>query len=63
MPLLGTLVTLLVVLLVLGLIWYAITLLPLPVEVQRIAQVVFIVICIIVLVYMFLPFGGHALRC
>lgn len=63
MGLLETLLTLLVVLLVLGLIWYAITLLPLPVEVQRIAQIVFVVICIIVLIYMFLPISGHVLRC
>lgn len=49
------LVTILVVLLVFGLVWYALTLIPLPPPFLQVAQVVLIIAMILVLVAYLLP--------
>jgi hypothetical protein len=54
---LGVLINLLIVLLVLGLLFYAISLIPLPAPYGVIARAVFVVICVIVLLYCFVPWG------
>lgn len=58
---LGLLINLLVVLIVLGLLFYAVSLLPLPAPYGPLVRVVFILICVLVLVYFFVPWGGRAL--
>gem|GEM_PF-2501219 len=42
-----SIITLLIVLLVLGLVWYLIGLLPIDAKIKKIIQVIFIVICIL----------------
>ncbi|KAA1015978.1 hypothetical protein FVF58_01095 [Paraburkholderia panacisoli] len=57
------LVSILVALLILGLIFYLISLIPLPPPFALAARVVFIVICILVVLYIASPwFGNAALR-
>jgi hypothetical protein len=54
-----SLIYLLVVLLVLGVIWYAIrTLVPLPEPIGRVVQIVFVLIVVIVVIYFLLGFAG-----
>jgi hypothetical protein len=54
------LVTILVVLLVFGLVWYALTLIPLPPPFLQVAQVVLIIAMILVLVAYLLPMARVA---
>jgi hypothetical protein len=54
------LVTLLVLCLIFGLIWWILGLIPLPAPFARVAQVVVAVIFLIILIYMLLPFIGTA---
>lgn len=49
------LITLLVVIIVFGVIWYALTLVPLPEPFARIAQLVLLVILLLVLLAYLLP--------
>ena len=57
------LITLVIVLLVLGVAWYAITtLLPLPEPIGRIVQVVFVLIVVLVLIWFLLGISGHGHR-
>lgn len=50
-----TLIAVLVLLVVLGLVYYLITMIPLPPPFQVIARVVFILICILVVLWLFAP--------
>lgn len=61
----GALIQILVAVLILGLLYYLVTLIPLPPPFALIARVIFIVICILVLVALFwAPLGVHPfLRC
>ena len=56
-------ISLLILCLIFGVIWWVLTLIPLPAPFGRVAQVVLAVIFLIVLIYMLLPlaggFGGH----
>jgi hypothetical protein len=52
------LVYILIAALVMGLIYYVITLIPLPAPFATIVRVVFLIICILVIVNAFLPFLG-----
>jgi hypothetical protein len=55
------LVTVLVLCIIFGLVWWILTLIPLPAPFSRVAQVVVAVIFCIVLIYMLLPLiGVHA---
>ena len=57
------LVSLLVLCLIFGVVWWILTLIPLPAPFGRVAQVVLAVLFLIILIYMLLPlaggFGGH----
>ena len=55
---LGLLVTFLVLLIIFALIWWIISVLPLPPPINRIAQVVCVVVFCIILIYMLLPFAS-----
>jgi len=55
------LITLLVVLLILGLIYWVITLIPLPPPFVLLAQVVMAIIFVLVLISFLLPYTGHTL--
>ena len=63
---LSILVTILVMCLIFGLIWWIITLIPLPPPFGRVAQVVIAVIFVICLIYLLLPLAGggfgHSIR-
>ena len=59
---LPVLLQLLVAVLVLGLLYFLITLLPLPAPFGLITRVLFIVICIVVILWYFVPAFPH-LRC
>lgn len=52
------LVQLLIFAIIAGLIYWVLTVLPLPAPFGRIVQVVFLVICVIILLYMLLPLLG-----
>jgi hypothetical protein len=52
------LIYILIAVLVMGLIWYVLTLLPLPAPFAMILRVVFLIICILVIVNAFEPFIG-----
>lgn len=52
------LIWLLVLVLVLGVIWYALQLLPLPHPFNVIAQLILLVIFVVVLVSVLMPFAG-----
>jgi len=56
-----TLVNIIILLIVCGLLYYLVTLLPLPAPFPMIIQVVVIIICIL-LVVSFLPWGGEGWR-
>ncbi|MGF6641818.1 hypothetical protein [Paraburkholderia sp. MM6662-R1] len=56
------LISLLVAVLILGLLYYLITMLPLPAPFALVARVIFIVICILVLLWYFAPFWHGSLR-
>jgi hypothetical protein len=58
------LISLLVFCLIAGLIWWVITLIPLPAPFAQVARIVFAVICVIWAVYFLLglPHAGLALR-
>jgi hypothetical protein len=55
------LITLLVLCLIFGLVWWIITLIPLPAPFGRVAQVIVAVIFLIIVIYMLLPLAGHPL--
>jgi uncharacterized membrane protein (GlpM family) len=58
----GALIQILIAVLVLGLIYYLVTLIPLPPPFAMIARVVFVVICILVLVaWLWYPGNLHPL--
>ncbi|CAJ2878065.1 Uncharacterised protein [Burkholderia pseudomallei] len=61
----GVLIQILIAIIVLGLLYYLVTLIPLPPPAALIARIVFILICILVLVGLFwYPAGVHPfLRC
>jgi len=54
----GFLVSFLVLLIIFSLIWWIVSVLPLPAPFARIAQVVVVVIFCLILIYMLLPFAG-----
>jgi hypothetical protein len=57
----GLLITLLVLLLIVGVIWYVIrTLVPLPPPIDRLAQVVLVVITVAILIWFLLAVAGMA---
>jgi hypothetical protein len=57
------LVSILVMCIVLGLIWWILSVIPLPAPFGQIARVVCVVIFCIWLIYLILPFAGfHSLR-
>jgi hypothetical protein len=53
-----SLISLLIVLIVFGLIWYLVNQLPLPAPVKTVITVVFILILILIVLNMFIPLGG-----
>jgi hypothetical protein len=53
------LITLLVVILVFGVIWYALSLIPLPPPFYQIAQLILLVVLLLVLLAYLLPLIGH----
>ena len=53
------LVTILVMCIIFGLLWWIVTVIPLPPPFARIAQVVIVVIFCIWLIYLLLPFAGY----
>lgn len=55
---LSILVTILVMCLIFGLIWWIISLIPLPAPFGQVARVVIAVIFVIYLIYMLLPLAG-----
>ena len=58
-----SLLTLLIVLLIIGVIWYAIrTLMPMPEPMGRVVQIAFSVIVVIVIIYFLLGFTGTGTR-
>ncbi|KNA31033.1 hypothetical protein ADU20_27305 [Burkholderia pseudomallei] len=61
----GVLIQILIAVLILGLLYYLVTLVPLPPPFALIARVVFIIVCILVLVGLFwYPAGVHPfMRC
>lgn len=54
------LITLLIVIIILGLIWWVITVIPLPDPFAKIAQVVVVVIGVLIIVWMLLGLIGQA---
>lgn len=56
------LISLLVAVLILGLLYYLITMLPLPAPFALAARVIFIVICILVLLWYFAPWPHGTLH-
>lgn len=61
------LITLLFFALVAGVVWYILTLIPLPPPFGTIVQLVFLLICVLILLSFLLPFAGvpigyHQLR-
>lgn len=54
------LVNILIILIVVGLLYWIVTQLPLPPPVKQIATVVVVVICVLWLVYLLLPLAGTA---
>ena len=54
----SVLVTILVMCLIFGVVWWIITLIPLPAPFGRVAQVVIAVIFLIMLIYLLLPLAG-----
>lgn len=54
------LITLLIVIIILGLIWWVITVIPLPEPFAKIAQVVVVVIGVLIIVWMLLGLIGQA---
>jgi hypothetical protein len=54
----GLLVTILIMCIVFGVIWWILTLIPLPAPFGRVAQVVVAVIFLIWLLYLLLPLAG-----
>lgn len=56
------LVTLLILLIVMGLAWWVLTMIPLPEPIKNIATVIFVVICAVVLIYFLLGLVGSAPR-
>jgi hypothetical protein len=57
---LSILVTLLIVCLIFGVVYWIISLIPLPAPFGRVAQVIVAVIFLIYLLYMLLPYAGFA---
>lgn len=57
------LISLLVAVLILGLLYYLVSMLPLPAPFALLVRALFIVICILLLVWYFVPWGHGALRC
>lgn len=56
---LSILITILVMCIIFGLIWWIISVIPLPAPFARVAQVVCVVIFCIWLIYLLLPLAGH----
>jgi hypothetical protein len=57
----GMLISLLVFCIVAGLFWWIITMIPLPAPFAQIVRVVFVVICVLILIFEFLlPLVGTA---
>lgn len=56
------LITLLIVLIIIGLCWWVLSQIPLPPPIAQIAQVIFVVICAVVLIYFLLSFVGSVPR-
>jgi hypothetical protein len=59
--LLSLLVKILILAIILGLLWYIITLIPLPAPFGQLVRVVFIVICVVILICILLPLAGISL--
>lgn len=61
----GVLIQILIAVLILGLLYYLVTLIPLPPPLALIARVAFVIVCILILVGLFwYPAGVHPfLRC
>lgn len=57
------LISLLVAVLILGLLYYLVSMLPLPAPFALLVRVLFIVICILVVAWYFTPWGHGVLRC
>jgi len=55
----GMLISLLIIVIVLGVAWYVINLIPLPPPFQQIVHVIFIVIVAIILIWFLLGLAGH----
>lgn len=56
--LVGLLVHLLILCLILGLIWWVLTMIPLPAPFGQVVRVVFCVVCVIILIYFLLGIAG-----
>lgn len=56
---LSILITLLIIVIVLGLAWWVLKKIPLPTPVSEIVDVIFVVICAIVLIWFLLGLLGH----
>jgi hypothetical protein len=56
------LIWLLILCIICALAWWIITQLPLPAPIQKVAQVVIVVIFVIAIIYMLLPLAGGAPR-
>ena len=55
------LIDLLIFLLIMGCIWWIVSIAPLPTIVKQIVSVILVVICVIFLIYnVLLPLAGHA---
>ena len=59
--LIALLVHILILAIVMGLIWWIITLIPLPPPFGQVVRVVFVVICVIILICLILPLAGIAI--
>lgn len=57
----SVLITLLVMCLIFGIIWWILTLIPLPSPFLQVARVIVAVIFLIWLIYLLLPFAAHPL--
>ena len=57
------LISLLVAVLILGLLYYLVSMLPLPAPFALLVRVLFIVICILVVAWYVTPWGHGVLRC
>jgi len=59
---LQALISLLIIVIVVGLIWYVLDAIPVPQPLNRFAKIAVIVIGVIALIYVLAQFGGFAVR-